>query len=65
VAIIPHTAAVTTRGQQSIGDEVNLEADVIAKYVERLLLAGTPTPYSTSGNTPIPDTATSDRTRSN
>jgi riboflavin synthase len=65
VAIIPHTAAVTTLGTKTIGDEVNLEADVIAKYVERLLLAGTPTPYSSSSNTPIPDTATQDRTRSN
>jgi riboflavin synthase len=45
VAIIPHTAAVTTLGAKAVGDEVNLEADVIAKYVERLLRAGLPTPY--------------------
>jgi riboflavin synthase len=45
VAVIPHTAAVTTLGHKSAGDLVNLEADVIAKYVERLLGAGVTTPY--------------------
>ena len=37
VAIIPHTAAVTTLGSKRPGDLVNLEVDVIAKYVERML----------------------------
>jgi riboflavin synthase len=37
VALIPHTRAVTTLGALSEGDEVNLEADVLAKHVERLL----------------------------
>ena len=37
VAIIPHTAAVTTLGRKGPGDHVNLEVDVTAKYVERLL----------------------------
>ena len=37
VALIPHTLAVTTLGSYSAGDSVNLEVDVIAKYVERLL----------------------------
>jgi riboflavin synthase len=37
VALIPHTRTVTTLGALSPGDEVNLEADVIAKHVERLL----------------------------
>jgi riboflavin synthase len=37
VAVIPHTAAVTTLGQLRAGDQVNLEFDVLAKYVERLL----------------------------
>ena len=37
VALIPHTLAVTTLGSHSAGDIVNLEVDVIAKYVERLL----------------------------
>ena len=37
VAVIPHTAAVTTLGTVSSGERVNLEVDVIAKYVARLL----------------------------
>ncbi|MGI8938480.1 MAG: riboflavin synthase [Iamia sp.] len=37
VAIIPHTAAVTTLGRRGPGDAVNLEVDVTAKHVERLL----------------------------
>ena len=37
VALIPHTLAVTVLGERQPGDLVNLEADVIAKYVERLL----------------------------
>jgi riboflavin synthase len=36
VALVPHTLEVTTLGGLSPGDEVNLEADVLAKYVERL-----------------------------
>ena len=39
-AIIPHTVAVTTLGCKRAGDRVNLEVDVLAKYVERLLSAG-------------------------
>lgn len=35
--VIPHTQSVTTLGNRGIGEEVNLEVDVIAKYVERLL----------------------------
>ena len=37
VAIIPHTADVTTLGHKGVGACVNLEVDVTAKYVERLL----------------------------
>jgi len=37
VAVIPHTAAVTTLGSKGPGDPVNLELDVVAKYVESLL----------------------------
>jgi riboflavin synthase len=36
VALVPHTLAVTTLGALEPGNEVNLEADVFAKYVERL-----------------------------
>lgn len=42
VAIIPHTAAVTTLGTKRPGDPVNIEVDVMAKYVERLLTAHLP-----------------------
>jgi riboflavin synthase len=37
VAVIPHTMEVTTLGHKGPGDLVNLEVDVTAKYVERLL----------------------------
>jgi riboflavin synthase len=40
VAVIPHTLAVTTLGTKQPGDPVNLEVDVLAKYVERLLQQG-------------------------
>jgi riboflavin synthase len=36
VALVPHTLAVTTLGSLRAGDPVNLEVDVLAKYVERL-----------------------------
>jgi riboflavin synthase len=39
VAIIPHTADVTTLGDRRPGDLVNIEVDVMAKYVERLMAA--------------------------
>jgi riboflavin synthase len=38
VAVIPHTLAVTTLGTRAIGARVNLEVDLVAKYVERLLV---------------------------
>lgn len=37
VSIIPHTAAVTILGQKRAGDIVNMETDIIGKYVEKLL----------------------------
>ena len=37
VAVIPHTAEVTTLGRKHPGDRVNLEVDVMAKYAEKLL----------------------------
>ena len=39
VAVIPHTADVTTLGAKRPGDVVNLEVDVMAKYVEKLVSA--------------------------
>jgi len=44
VALVPHTLAETTLGALAPEDDVNLEADVIAKYVERLLPGSTMTP---------------------
>lgn len=46
VGLIPHTLAVTVLGDRRVGDHVNLEVDVVAKYVERLLGAGAATPYT-------------------
>jgi len=37
VALVPHTLEVTTLGRLAPGDRVNLEVDILAKYVERLL----------------------------
>lgn len=46
-AIIPHTAAVTTLGHKAVGDPLNIEVDVLAKHVEKLLL-----PYLPAGSLP-------------
>ncbi|HEY7258809.1 MAG TPA: riboflavin synthase [Gaiellales bacterium] len=40
VSLVPHTLAVTTLGELRPGDAVNLEADVLAKYVEKLAFPG-------------------------
>ncbi|HEV8115978.1 MAG TPA: riboflavin synthase [Acidimicrobiales bacterium] len=42
VAIIPHTAAVTTLGRARPGDRLNLEVDIMAKHAEKLLAAHLP-----------------------
>lgn len=44
VALIPHTMAVTTFGSRRVGDRVNVEIDLVARYLDRLLAArgGTP-----------------------
>lgn len=42
VSLIPHTAKVTTIGERKAGDIVNLETDMIGKYVRRLLHPDTP-----------------------
>lgn len=39
VALIPHTLAVTTLGRRQPGDAVNIETDLLAKYVERQLVS--------------------------
>ena len=40
VALVPHTLGATTLGSLEAGAPVNLEADVLAKYVERLVGRG-------------------------
>ena len=40
VALIPHTLEATTLGSRQVGDRVNLETDVLAKYVQRLIESG-------------------------
>ena len=47
VAIIPHTAKVTTLGLKQVNDSVNLESDLIGKYVERLLQERSQLPTAT------------------
>lgn len=40
VSLIPHTVEVTTLGHNGVGYEVNLEADVVGKYVEKMIQGG-------------------------
>jgi riboflavin synthase len=40
VNVIPHTADRTTLREKAVGDAVNIEVDILAKYVERLLSGG-------------------------
>ena len=54
VALIPHTLEITTLGSVRVGSAVNLEVDVVAKYVERLVAAGVPTPYSAAAEARSP-----------
>ncbi|MCX4631016.1 riboflavin synthase [Streptomyces sp. NBC_01443] len=49
ISLIPTTLALTTLGIKQPGDPVNLEVDVLAKYVERLLAAGVNPLTATSG----------------
>lgn len=53
VGLIPLTMAETVLGQRRAGDRVNLEADLIAKYVERLLRGGVHSAYTAP--TPSPE----------
>jgi riboflavin synthase len=48
VSLIPHTVAMTNVQQHKVGDRVNLEVDILAKYVERLLM-GAPAAAKPSG----------------
>ncbi len=40
VALIPHTLTVTTLGVRKVGDTVNIETDILGKYVQKLMSAG-------------------------
>lgn len=44
VSLIPHTAQVTILGEKGPGDTVNLETDIIGKYIEKLLQPAAPHP---------------------
>jgi riboflavin synthase len=49
IALIPHTLAVTTLGNRAPGDPVNIETDILGKYVEKLLAPGRPTEEAAKG----------------
>ena len=49
VSTIPHTNAVTTLGERKVGDMVNLETDIIGKYVERLMRPEEPETQQNTG----------------
>ena len=48
IAIIPHTWTVTTLGSLQVGSKVNLEVDMLARYVARMIGADAPRPEGTS-----------------
>lgn len=50
VSIIPHTADMTTIGQKKVGDEVNIETDMIGKYIKKIILQ-----KSSSKNDALPE----------
>jgi len=61
VSLIPTTLRLTTLGSRAVGDQVNLEVDVLGKYVERLLRGGSPpispppaAPAAAAANPPDP-----------
>jgi riboflavin synthase len=55
--VIPHTWAETTLHRLRPGDAVNLEADLLAKYTERLLASRSPVPADGVPTTPTLDRA--------
>jgi len=40
ISVIPHTADITTIGLKQVGDEVNIETDMLGKYVRKILMGG-------------------------
>lgn len=57
VSIIPHTAALTTIGIKKVGEAVNIETDMIGKYVERFVLNRDTTPRKAEGSDSVIDMA--------
>jgi len=64
VSIIPHTGAKTTLLLMKAGDAVNLECDIIGKYIEKLLVRGQPSNTLPDSNT-FPNTLPNTNTLSN
>lgn len=54
LTIVPHTTQETTIDSWVVGAAVNLEVDVIARYLERLLIGGGGSPYNPSTNSDSP-----------
>lgn len=57
VALIPHTLAVTTFGTRQVGDRLNVEADLLAKHVARLVAQGFALPATSDVASDPPSTA--------
>ena len=53
VSTIPHTVAQTNLSQRRRGDPVNLEADVVGKYIEKLLRPEEPKPHTTTNESTL------------
>ncbi|MCD6352846.1 MAG: riboflavin synthase, partial [Proteobacteria bacterium] len=53
VAIIPHTAAITTIGKKKTGDRINIEGDIIGKYIEKFVQQTELTPKKEEGGASI------------
>ena len=49
LAVIPHTWSVTSLRDRAVGDAVNLEADQLARYAERLLVADADSNQASAG----------------
>jgi riboflavin synthase len=54
IAVIPHSWSHSTLAHLQLGDLVNLEADLLAKYTEQLLRSGSPLPGSPRAGSPRP-----------
>ena len=53
VALIPHTLVVTTLGQRQVGDDINIETDILGKYIDRLLEARVAVWFARARRVPI------------